>query len=122
MDWPLKENAYLCTMNKEKVRLQGLEVPDWYLQEERRLLEVSATISELQTEQRRIRNRILCKMREEGISTIDSGLCVCSRVSGCVRRVVDVLLLKRCFPAVWNECLKEKKMSSRLTIRAKKLV
>lgn len=106
-------------MKEDGLRLKGCEVPDWFLEEERRLLELSATISELQSEQRRIRSRILSRMREEGIRSVDSGLCVCSRVSACVRRTVDVLHLKRVFPAVWRECLKEKKVSSRLTIRAK---
>ena len=108
-----------ATMNEEKkrIRLRGLETPDWFLEEERKLLELSATIDELEVERRRVRRRIMSKMEEEGIRVIDSGLSVCYIVSGGVRHRVDSKLLKKLYPSIWKECQKEGRTSKRLVLR-----
>lgn len=96
-----------------------METPDWFLEEERRLLELTATLADLQKEVRRVRHRVLSRMEEEGIRRIDSGLSVCSVVRGSVHHVVDVRKLKKEFPLVWNECQKERNVGHRLLVRLK---
>lgn len=102
---------------KKRRRLSGVCVPDWFLEEERKLLELSATIDELEVERRRVRRRIMSKMEEEGIGVIDSGLSVCYIVSGGVRHRVDTKLLKKKYPYIWDECQKEGKLQKRLVLR-----
>ena len=108
-----------ATMNEEKkrIRLRGLETPDWFLEQEHKLLELSATIDELEVERRKVRRRIMSKMEEEGIRVIDSGLSVCYIVRGGVRHRIDTKLLKKKYPYIWDECQKEGRTSKRLVLR-----
>lgn len=102
---------------ERKRKLSGFDVPDWFLEEEHKLLELSATIDELEVERRKVRRRIMSKMEEEGIRVIDSGLSVCYIVSGGVRHRVDSKLLKKLYPSIWKECQKEGRTSKRLVLR-----
>ena len=108
-----------ATMNEEKkrIRLRGLETPDWFLEQEHKLLELAAAVDELEVERRKVRRRIMSKMEEEGIRVIDSGLSVCYIVRGGVRHRIDTKLLKKKYPYIWDECQKEGRTSKRLVLR-----
>ena len=95
-------------MNKGTV-LRGIAVPDWYLTAERELLELSDTMARLEEERKLLMERILSRMEEDGISRIDSGLSVCSKVSGSIRHDLDVSRLRREYPEVWKSCRRVKR-------------
>lgn len=106
---------FLCTfvgMNKGMV-LRGIAVPDWYLTAERELLELTDTMARLEEERKRLTDGILSRMEEDGISRIDSGLSVCSKVSGSVRHRLNVSRLRRDYPEIWKSCRVVKKKTIR---------
>lgn len=54
--------------------LRGVNVPDWYIDEERRYLEAVCAMSELEQRRDAIRQGIRDRMKKEGIRLIDSGV------------------------------------------------
>lgn len=58
----------------KKKHLSGVEVPDWYLERERELLEALVRLTEAKKASRTARNKMMCQMDSSGIHRIDSDL------------------------------------------------
>jgi len=80
----------------KKKHLCGVEVPDWYFERERELLEACAQLAEAKRIYAAARNKMVGKMSAEGIERIDSDLCSVtlydSYVDGKRRRRLQVRL------------------------------
>ena len=61
-------------MNEQDEQLSGIMVPDWYLDRERELLDAMQRLEEAKKEYRTARNKLVGRMKREGIRSIDSGL------------------------------------------------
>lgn len=100
--------------------LRGVNVPDWYIEEERRYLETVCAMSELEQKRDCIRQRIRERMKDEGIRLIDSGVTSALVRDSFVIRRVNIDKLKSRYPSVYEDCLgKESRKNPGLSIRLK---
>lgn len=99
---------------------KGQFVPDWYLEEEGKYLEIISSINELERKRDSIRQAIREKMVNQGIKQIDSGV-TCARLQTVTKyKRVDLKKLKSKYPYIYEVCLeKESRISTGLNIKLK---
>ena len=99
---------------------KGQSVPDWYLEEEGKYLEIISSINELERKRDSIRQAIREKMVSEGLKQIDSGV-TCARLQTVTKyRRVDLNKLKRKYPFIYEVCLeRDSRISTGLNIKLK---
>lgn len=100
--------------------LRGVNVPDWYLEEERRYLDTICAMSELEQKREAIRHGIRDRMKSDGIHLIDSGVTSAIVRDSFVIHRIDMNKLKSKYPSVYEDCLgKESRKGPGLSIRLK---
>ena len=87
----------------KKVKVEGIEVPQWYLDQEPQLLEAIDAFSVAEERLRKIRSFIYDMMISEGIDSINSGLTEASLYKPTVYEVIDKESLKRDLPDIFKD-------------------
>ena len=90
----------------EKVKLQGIEVPQWYLELEPKLLEAMEACIAAEDKLSEIRSCIYDMMSEEGIDYINSGLTEVTLCKPTTVENIDKERLKNELPDIFKEYTK----------------
>lgn len=103
----------------KKKHLTGVEVPSWYFDRERELLEALLRLEEAKNEYRQARSRLYSMMNENGVQRIDIGLLTVTTCAPSTHHRIDARILKERYPDIWRECVTEHQQGGRLVVRMK---
>ena len=101
----------------KKVKVEGIEVPQWYLDKEPQLLEAIDAFSVAEDRLRKIRSFIYDMMTSEEIDTINSGLTEASLYKPTTVETIDKESLKRDFPDIFKEYSKASQRKGYVSVK-----
>lgn len=93
---------------KEELNIvSGVDIPDWYIVLEPKLIEKMERLSELEKEVKDLKNSIILCMKDEGIDKITSGMLSVSLVTNSKSNSFDRVGLEEKFPEIWDQYVKQ---------------
>lgn len=103
--------------NEGKVTLKGMEIPQWYLELEPKLLEQMAAMEQIKVKLDALRLTIYNLMKDEKIDCIDSGLAIVTRTKSSFVDSIQKDKLKEEMPEVFNKYVKKTPKKGSLNVR-----
>ena len=103
--------------SEEKITLKGMEIPQWYLELEPKLLEQMAAMEQMKAKLDALRMTIYNLMKDEEIDCIDSELAVVTRTRSSFVDSIKKDKLKEEMPEVYDKYLRKTLRKGTLHVR-----